>query len=80
MNAATDLFQGKWPHLRLEAMQFFSELTDDDLIEIDRDTENIIPILQRRYRISEDMAHAELDRFVGAFSYVMDGAEEKSAT
>jgi uncharacterized protein YjbJ (UPF0337 family) len=57
-----DVLKDNWQHIREQATQWWVELTDDDLIEIDGDRDKIIELIQSKCGLSRDDAEAELDR------------------
>ena len=67
-----DIVEGKWKQMRGEAKAWWGKLTDDDMMEVEGDSEKLIGILQKRYGYSRDEAMKEYDAF-------MAGRGEKAA-
>lgn len=64
MNA--DILKGKWQQLKGEARVQWAKLTDDDLDQIEGNSEKMVGKLQERYGYAKDQAQRELDNFLHA--------------
>ena len=62
MNA--DILKGKWNQLRGEIRSRWGKITDDDVNQIQGETEKMIGKLQERYGYSRQQAERELNEFV----------------
>jgi uncharacterized protein YjbJ (UPF0337 family) len=62
MNA--DILKGKWNQLRGEIRSRWGKFTDDDVDQIQGETEKMIGKLQERYGYSRQQAERELNEFV----------------
>ena len=62
MNA--DILKGKWNQLRGEVRSRWGKITDDDVNQIQGETEKMIGKLQERYGYSRQQAEKELNEFV----------------
>jgi uncharacterized protein YjbJ (UPF0337 family) len=51
-----DTFQGKWKQLRGNIKTAFGKLTDDDLLQIDGNTDRMPSLLQERYGYTKEQA------------------------
>lgn len=51
-----DTFQGKWKQLRGNIKTAFGKLTDDDLLQIDGNTDRMQGLLQERYGYTKEQA------------------------
>lgn len=59
-----DILKGKWQQLKGEARQQWGKLTDDDLDQVQGDSEKMIGKLQERYGYARDEAEREVDSFL----------------
>lgn len=62
MNA--DVLKGKWLQLKGEARRQWGKLTDDDLDQIEGNSEKMVGKLQERYGYARDEAQREVDKFL----------------
>jgi uncharacterized protein YjbJ (UPF0337 family) len=62
MNA--DVLKGKWLQLKGEARRQWGKLTDDDLDQIEGNSEKMVGKLQERYGYARDEAQREVDAFL----------------
>ncbi len=65
MNA--DILQGKWKQVRGEMKQWWGNLTDDDLEQIDGHKDKLIGKVQERYGYARDRAEQEVDHRLDQF-------------
>jgi Uncharacterized protein conserved in bacteria len=59
----SDILKGKWLQVRGEVKRQWGKLTDDDITQIDGDTEKLVGKLQERYGYNRQQALQEFDRF-----------------
>ncbi len=59
-----DTFQGKWKQLRGNIKISFGKLTDDDLLQIDGNTDRMQGLLQERYGYTKEQAQTEWRNFM----------------
>ena len=57
-----DIFQGKWKQLRGQVKQWWGDLTDDDLKQIEGNRDKLVGKLQERYGYTRDRAEQEVDQ------------------
>jgi uncharacterized protein YjbJ (UPF0337 family) len=57
----TDVLKGKWQQLKGEAKVQWGKLTDDDLDQIEGNSEKLIGKVQERYGYARDRAKQEVD-------------------
>lgn len=62
MNA--DIFKGQWKELKGEIKSKWGKLTDDDLTQVEGESEKFIGMLQKRYGYSRAEAEKEYDEFI----------------
>jgi uncharacterized protein YjbJ (UPF0337 family) len=62
MNA--DVLKGKWMQLKGEARRQWGKLTDDDLDQIEGNSEKMVGKLQERYGWAREDAQREVDSFL----------------
>lgn len=60
----TDILKGKWTQVKGSIRSRWGELTDDDLMEIQGDSEKMLGKLQERYGYERDQAEKELEEFL----------------
>ena len=59
-----DVFEGKWLQLRGRIKEFWGDLTDDELDQIEGRRDRLAGKLQEKYGYSYQQADAEIDRFL----------------
>jgi uncharacterized protein YjbJ (UPF0337 family) len=59
-----DTLKGQWMQLKGKAREQWGKLTDDELDQIQGNTEMLIGKLQERYGRSREQAEQELDRWL----------------
>lgn len=57
-----DVLKGKWKQMRGQVKQWWGDLTDDDLDQIDGSTDKLVGRLQERYGYAKEEAESEVDR------------------
>ena len=62
----TDILKGKWMQVKGDIRSKWGKLTDNDLTEIQGDTEKMIGKLQERYGYKREQAQKELNDFLNA--------------
>jgi uncharacterized protein YjbJ (UPF0337 family) len=60
----SDTFKGKWLQLKGQVRKQWGRLTDDDLDQIQGDTEILAGKLQERYGRSKEAIDQEVDQFL----------------
>jgi uncharacterized protein YjbJ (UPF0337 family) len=60
----TDILKGKWTQVKGEIRRKWGKLTDNDVMEIQGDTEKMIGKLQERYGYRREQAEKELQDFL----------------
>jgi len=60
----SDTFKGKWKQIKGNVRKQWGELTDDDLDQIEGDTEILAGRIQERYGRAKDDARREVERFL----------------
>ena len=61
-----DIFKGKWMQMKGSVRSKWGKLTDNDLTEIQGETEKMIGKLQERYGYNREQAEKELNDFMDA--------------
>jgi uncharacterized protein YjbJ (UPF0337 family) len=59
----TDVIKGKWLQIKGEIQNQWGKLTNDDVDQIEGNTDKLIGKLQERYGYARDRAQQEIDRF-----------------
>jgi uncharacterized protein YjbJ (UPF0337 family) len=62
MNA--DVLKGRWTQLKGDIRSKWGKLTDDDVTQIQGDTEKMIGKLQERYGLKREQAERDLNDFL----------------
>ena len=62
MNA--DVLKGKWLQLKGKVRSQWGKLTDDELDQINGNSEQLVGLLQERYGYARDRAEREVDTFL----------------
>jgi uncharacterized protein YjbJ (UPF0337 family) len=62
MNA--DILRGKWTQIKGDVRKKWGKLTDDDLTQIEGESEKMIGKLQERYGYRREQAEKELNEFL----------------
>ena len=65
MNA--DVLKGRWMQIRGLARQWWAEITDSELDEIDGRMDELVGMLQEKYGYARDVAQKEVDRRLGEY-------------
>ena len=63
-----DVLKGKWMQLKGEVRTQWGKLTNDDLDQIQGNSEKLVGKIQERYGYAKEQAQEEYDRFVGRYS------------
>lgn len=58
----SDVLKGKWKQMRGQVKQWWGDLTDDDLDQIDGSMDKLVGRLQERYGYAKEDAQKEVDR------------------
>ena len=59
-----DIIQGKWKQTKGEAKRQWGRLTDDDLDQVEGNSEKLAGKLQERYGMGKEEAKKEADAFL----------------
>lgn len=62
-----DVLKGKWKQMRGQVKQWWGDLTDDDLDQIDGSADKLVGRLQERYGYAREEAEREVDRRLKTF-------------
>ena len=63
-----DVLKGKWMQLKGEVRTQWGKLTNDDLDQIEGNTEKLVGKLQERYGYAREKAQEEYDRWMKRYS------------
>jgi uncharacterized protein YjbJ (UPF0337 family) len=58
-----NVLKGQWKELKGEVKKRWGKLTDDDLMQVEGESERLIGILQKRYGYSKEQAEKEFKEF-----------------
>jgi uncharacterized protein YjbJ (UPF0337 family) len=56
----TDILEGKWKQIRGQVKEWWAELTDDDVNQVQGKSERLVGMLQERYGYSRERAQEEI--------------------
>jgi len=59
-----DIFKGKWKEIKGSVKAKWGNLTDDDVTEVEGQSEKLVGILQKKYGYSKDKAQEEYNQFM----------------
>lgn len=59
-----EIIKGKWKELKGHVKQQWAELTDDDILKIEGNADELSGLLQKKYGYAKDRAEKEIDAFV----------------
>lgn len=62
-----DVLKGKWKQMRGQVKQWWGDLTDDDLDQIDGSVDKLVGRLQERYGYAKEDAQREVDQRLKTF-------------
>ena len=62
-----DILKGKWKEIKGEAKVKWGKLTDDDLAQVEGNTEKLLGLLQLKYGYAKDKAGQEYKDFIGRY-------------
>ena len=68
--------KGSWNEVKGQVKQHWGQLTDDDLMQISGDKDQLVGALQRRYGYTKDRAKQELDSFSNGMQARMSDATQ----
>lgn len=58
-----DTLKGKWKQLKGKAKAQWAKLTDDDIMEVEGNTEALVGKVQEKYGIARDEAKKQVEKF-----------------
>lgn len=61
-----DVFAGKWKQLKGRAREWWGQLTDDEIDQVQGNAERLAGLLQERYGYSREEAEREIERRLAA--------------
>jgi len=59
-----DILAGKWKQVKGKVRDWWGDVTDDDVAQINGKFETFVGVLQERYGYSREQAEEEIDRFM----------------
>jgi len=62
-----DILKGKWKEIKGEVKVKWGKLTDDDLAQVEGNTEILLGLLQKKYGYAKDKAEQEYKDFIGRY-------------
>jgi uncharacterized protein YjbJ (UPF0337 family) len=64
----TDTLKGQWHQIKGEAKVRWGKLTDDELDQIEGNTEKLVGLVQERYGYARERAEREVKDFQGRYA------------
>jgi uncharacterized protein YjbJ (UPF0337 family) len=64
----TDILEGKWKQIRGQVKEWWAELTDDDVNQVQGKSERLVGMLQERYGYSRERAQEEIKERMREYS------------
>jgi uncharacterized protein YjbJ (UPF0337 family) len=62
-----DILKGKWKEIKGEVKMKWGKLTDDDLAQVEGNSEKLLGLLQQKYGYAKDKAEQEYKDFIGRY-------------
>jgi uncharacterized protein YjbJ (UPF0337 family) len=62
-----DVLKGKWKEIKGEVKVKWGKLTDDDLTQVEGNTEKLLGLLQQKYGYAKDKAEQEYKDFISRY-------------
>jgi uncharacterized protein YjbJ (UPF0337 family) len=62
-----DILKGKWKEIKGEVKVKWGKLTDDDLAQVEGNSEKLLGLLQQKYGYAKDNAEQEYKDFIGRY-------------
>jgi uncharacterized protein YjbJ (UPF0337 family) len=62
-----DVLKGKWKEIKGEVKVKWGKLTDDDLTQVEGNTEKLLGLLQQKYGYAKDKAEQEYKEFISRY-------------
>jgi uncharacterized protein YjbJ (UPF0337 family) len=62
-----DVLKGKWKEIKGGVKEKWGKLTDDDLTQVEGNSEKLLGLLQQRYGYAKDKAEQEYNDFIGRY-------------
>jgi uncharacterized protein YjbJ (UPF0337 family) len=66
ISMSKDILQGKWNQVKGDVRSWWGKLTDDDVTQIQGNTEKMLGKLQERYGYARQQAEKDLNDFLNA--------------
>ena len=63
-----DQLQGNWKKLKGEIKSEFGELSDDEIMQAEGESEKLTGLVQEKYGLTKEQAEEKLDSFLKKFS------------
>lgn len=60
-----DVFAGRWKQMKGQAKEWWGQLTDDELDQVEGNAEKLAGMLQAKYGWTRQQAEEEIDRRMG---------------
>ncbi len=64
MDATKDILQIKWSELKTKIHKHWGKITDDDLAQIDGNSEELVRVLRKRYGYGKAQAEIEIGEWL----------------
>lgn len=62
----SDTLKGQWKQLKGKAKKTWSRITDDDLLRIEGNVQELSGVIQQRYGIAREDAERQIDDFISS--------------
>jgi len=72
-----DQIEGNWKQAMAEVKQKWAKLTDDDILLIRGNRDQLIGKIQERYGIAKEAAEEQVDQFIRAYKSAKTRTREK---
>lgn len=71
----SDTLKGQWKQLKGKAKKTWSKITDDELLRIEGNVQELSGLIQQRYGVAREDAERQIDDFVSSASKKADKAK-----
>jgi uncharacterized protein YjbJ (UPF0337 family) len=61
---ASDILRGKWKQLKGSIKERWGELTDDEVDEVEGESQKLVGLLQEKYGYAKEKAEAQVAEFL----------------
>ncbi len=64
MDTTNEILQSRWPQLKVNIRRHWSKITEDDLKQLNGNSDNLIHVLRKRYGYGKVQAEIEINNWL----------------